>query len=149
MIRPCAFRPAFLRSGTRSDFSGSVRVISSKVETVIHRRPGEVGFLLTSDISSQAERWLLLARAPLQSTVLKVGHHGSATSTTLEFLDRVRPMAAVISAGADNPFGHPAPEVVGRLEAYVGENVFCTAWHGTVELVTDGEKLSLKRERER
>ena len=116
--------------------------------TVLRVSAGEVGFLLTSDISSQAERWLLLARAPLQSTVLKVGHHGSATSSATFFLAVVQPRAAVISVGADNPFGHPDEDVLARLEAAVGrEHLFRTDRHGTVEFTTDGRRLWVRTER--
>ena len=73
---------------------------------------GEVSFLLTADIEAEAERHLLRSSYELRSDVLKVPHHGSKTSTTPAFLRRVDPSLAVISAGADNQYGHPHPEVV-------------------------------------
>ncbi|GAH55576.1 unnamed protein product, partial [marine sediment metagenome] len=76
------------------------------------------------------------------STVLKVAHHGSNTSTTEEFLAVVNPQLAVISVGADNKFGHPTPEVMERLEEKLGsENIYRTDEHGTIELITDGKRL--------
>ena len=73
---------------------------------------------------------------------MKVAHHGSETSTTSQFLAAVDPEVAVISVGADNPFGHPGSEVVERLINSVGEdNVYRTDEDGTVELITDGERL--------
>ena len=73
---------------------------------------------------------------------MKVAHHGSDTSTTPEFLAVVNPQLAVISAGKDNPYGHPSPEVMERLEGKLGsENVFRTDEHGTIEFITDGERL--------
>ena len=79
------------------------------------------------------------------STVLKVGHHGSATSTTVEFLDVVNPRLAVISVGADNPFGHPSRDVVDRLRQRIGqENIYRTDEDGTIEFTTDGERLWVK-----
>jgi len=77
--------------------------------------------------------------------VLKVGHHGSETSTCHEFLAVVNPQLAVISAGKDNPYGHPSPEVMERLEEELGsENIFRTDEHGTIEFITDGERLWVK-----
>ena len=104
---------------------------------------GDVSFLLTGDIEVEAERYLVEAAGDrLQADVLKVGHHGSRTSTTQAFLDRVNPRSAVISAGRENRFGHPHADVVERLETSVGaERVFLTARDGTVEYVSDGEAL--------
>jgi competence protein ComEC len=103
---------------------------------------GEVSFLFTADIRQEAEFELIGQRANLKSTVLKVAHHGSKTSTTLQFLAAVDPEIAVISAGADNPFGHPTPEVVGRLVDRLGDDkVYRTDENGTIELITDGERL--------
>ena len=68
---------------------------------------GGVSFLLTGDIEAGAEERLLLSGLPLRSTVLKVAHHGSRTSTTEQFLSAVSPAVAVVSAGAANPYGHP------------------------------------------
>lgn len=109
---------------------------------------GKISFLLTADITSATEFELILERANLQSTVLKVAHHGSAYGTSAEFLAVAEPVAAVISVGKDNKFGHPAPEVMQRLEEKVGkENIYRTDDNGTVEFITDGEKLWVKRER--
>jgi len=77
--------------------------------------------------------------------VLKVAHHGSETSTSPQFLAAVDPEAAVISVGADNTFGHPGPEVVERLIDRLGEdNVYRTDEDGTIEFITDGERLWLR-----
>jgi len=99
----------------------------------------DVSFLLTGDIGAATERKLIAAGADVRSTVLKVPHHGSATSSSEEFLAVVQPVIAVVSAGAGNPFGHPAPDVVQRLTEYA--RVFSTAEHGAVRFETDGERL--------
>lgn len=100
---------------------------------------GAIRVLLAGDMESEAESRLVNDGVPLSSTVLKVGHHGSATSTTQRFVDAVAPSVAVISAGLDNPYGHPALEVTKRLQAASGAgNVYRTDIHGTVELVSDG-----------
>jgi len=108
----------------------------------------KVSFLLTGDIAYEAELGLLTNRAPLKSSVLKVAHHGSRTSTSARFLNAVSPEAAVISAGAGNQFGHPHAEVVSRLKDSVGESrLYVTAVNGTVQFTTDGERLWVKTER--
>ena len=110
---------------------------------------GEVSFLLTADIRQEAEFELVRQRLGLKSTVLKVAHHGSKTSTCPQFLSLTAPEIAVISAGADNPFGHPSPEVLERLEATLGEDrVYLTSQTGTIEFVTDGEKLWVQTEKQ-
>jgi competence protein ComEC len=83
----------------------------------------------------------------LKSTVLKVSHHGSKTSTTSQFLGAVDPEVAVISVGTDNPFGQPSSEVMERLIDRLGEdNVYRTDEDGTIEFITDGEKLWVRIE---
>ncbi|HEU65351.1 MAG TPA: MBL fold metallo-hydrolase [Chloroflexi bacterium] len=107
----------------------------------------KVSFLFTADIRTEAEFELIGQRANLRSTVLKVSHHGSRTSTTLQFLAAVDPEVAVISAGAANPFGHPSPEVVERLIDRLGEdNVHRTDQHGTIAFTTDGESLWVRHQ---
>jgi competence protein ComEC len=109
---------------------------------VLRLQYGTVSFLLAADIKSDAEWELVRARAPLASTVLKVAHHGSSTSTTMEFLSVVNPQVAVISVGADNDFGLPDEEVLVRLEEKVGrDNLYRTDGQGTITFTTDGEKL--------
>jgi competence protein ComEC len=101
-----------------------------------------ISFLFTADIRPEAEFELMVQRADLKSTVLKVAHHGSMTSTIPQFLAAVDPDVAVISVGANNRFGHPSPDVVQRLIDRVGEdNVYRTDRHGTIEFITDGERL--------
>ena len=109
---------------------------------VLFLKSGEVSFLLTADIMQEAEWELIRSRADLASTVLKVPHHGSATSSTPEFLAAVSPHIAVISTSADNRFGHPSPEVLSRLEQkLIAENILRTDRHGTIEFITEGRKL--------
>lgn len=98
----------------------------------------DVSFLLTADIEAKAERALLDGGVALHATALKVGHHGSNTSSSADFLVAVRPQLSVVSSGKDNPFGHPAPEVVDRLSAY--GPVYNTAEAGPVRFETDGRR---------
>ena len=109
---------------------------------------GEVSFLLPADIHRYTEEVLVASGTTLGATVLKAAHHGSATSSSQAFLNAVQPEVVVVSAGLDNKFGHPAPEVVERLTAAVGVgNVYVTAEHGSVRFSTDGERLWRKTER--
>ena len=112
---------------------------------VMRLSTGEVSFLLTADTMWEAEFELIADRANLRSTVLKVAHHGSNTSTTPEFLAVVNPQVAVISAGTDNPFGHPSDEVMARLKERVGlDKIYRTDKQGNIEFITDGERLWVK-----
>ena len=121
---------------------------SNNDSVVMRLTYGEVSVLLTADIEREAEDRLVASGAELRSTVLKVGHHGSGTSTTERFLDAVDPAIAVVSSGAGNPYGHPAPEVVERLEAKIGApSVYRTDLQGTVEVVSDGESVWVTTER--
>ena len=130
-----------LLTGTGSDINNN--------SVVLRLSMGRVSFLLTGDIEQEAEFELIVQRADLTSTVLKVGHSGSYTSTTPEFLAAANPGVAVISVG-DNPFGHPSGEVVERLEEKLGaENIYLTydaktGEHHTIEFITDGERLWVK-----
>jgi len=117
-------------TGTESDTDNNGVVLRLSMENV--------SFLLTADIRQEAEWELIAARADLGSTVLKVAHHGSDTSTTPEFLAVLNPRLAVISVGADNKFGHPSDEVLERLDP---ENIYRTDEQGTIEFITDGERL--------
>lgn len=99
----------------------------------------DVAFLLTSDIEAAAERGLLASGVNLRADVLKVAHHGSATSSGAAFVAAVSPSLSVVSAGEDNRFGHPAPAVRARLGAY--GDVLVTAERGRVHIETDGERL--------
>ncbi len=111
---------------------------SSIVVQIIY---GDTTFLLTGDAPKSIEEYLVLVEGEhLQSDVLKVGHHGSRTSTSLLFLDEVAPTYAVISASADNRYGHPHVEVTDALfNARV--QTFSTAEEGTVTVRSDGAEV--------
>lgn len=105
---------------------------------------GDKSFLLTGDSPIRIENVLLnLDQNLLDSDVLKAGHHGSRTSTSLPYAEAVSPEYAVISAGKDNTYGHPHKEVLGILEK-VGAKIVSTAESGTIKFETDGKVLELK-----
>jgi competence protein ComEC len=107
---------------------------------VLELHYGDVAILLTGDISAEVERALLPRLTSARTRVLKVAHHGSRTSTSRELLESWRPQIAIVSAGRGNTFGHPAAEVLQRLEA-VGATVLRTDRHGQITLETDGEEV--------
>lgn len=116
---------------------------SNTASIVLHLTFGSHSFLLTGDAPKSIEEYLVLTEGEaLQSTVLKVGHHGSRTSTSELFLDHVRPTHAVISAGADNRYGHPHTEVTDAL-FNAGAVTWNTATDGTVIFQSDGKILTL------
>ena len=132
--------PERLLSGTESDVDNA--------SVVVRVSYGEVSFLLTGDMFSEAEAALAATGRDLESDILKVGHHGSRTSSSRDFLDAVRPSVAVVSAGAGNSFGHPHAETLEELGRYVSpEMVLKTFERGDVRFVTDGETLRVSTER--
>ena len=78
----------------------------------------DISVLFTGDIGFESEGRLVDAGAMIDSDILKVGHHGSAYSTSSEFIEHVSPDTAIISVGAYNRYGHPSPETVERLDTY-------------------------------
>lgn len=107
---------------------------------VLHVQLGQVSFLLSGDIEAEIERALVAAKLPLAATVLKSPHHGSNSSSSKLFLEAVAPQLIVIQVGAENRFGHPAAEVLERYTTQ-GATVLRNDHHGTIELITDGERL--------
>lgn len=101
---------------------------------------GDFSLLLTGDAEVEAEQAMLKNGQPLQALVLKAGHHGANNASSEPFLAAVRPEIVVVSAGADNRYGHPAPEVLARVQA-AGATVLRTDELGTIEVVTDGSQM--------
>jgi len=163
VIKEKGIKCTIAQAGQQIDLGGGVviRVVNPQIPlltntesdldnngVVLELSMGNISFLLTADIWQEAEFELINHRAVRQSTVLKVAHHGSDTSTTAEFLAVVNPRLAVISVGKDNPHGHPSEEVMDRLKKKLGsENIYRTDERGTIEFITDGERLWVKVER--
>lgn len=99
-----------------------------------------LSLLLVGDLGARGEALLLERGGPLRVRALKVAHHGSRFSSDASFLRAARPQLAVVSVGARNPFHHPSPEALGRLEA-AGARVYRTDRDGAVILETDGRVL--------
>jgi competence protein ComEC len=118
----------------------------NEASVVLRVEYGEQRWLLTGDAEAGAEEWLLAqARGGLAATVLKVGHHGSRSSSSPAFLEAVAPRVAVISVGRDNDYAHPSVEVLQRLDA-IGAHVLRTDDEGTIVLSTDGQSLEVRSE---
>lgn len=111
---------------------------------VLHLRYHDRTVLLPGDAEKDAERGMLAENggAKLQADVLKIGHHGSKNSTTPDFLLTVNPHIAIISAGPDNPYGHPSRELLERLEG-AQIRVLRTDRDGAVHMLTDGQRLEI------
>jgi competence protein ComEC len=116
---------------------------------VVGVRVGSVRMLLTGDAEAAEERWMLAndGADALSADVLKVGHHGSRTSTTPEFLAAVAPRVAIISVGAGNHYGLPDEPVLAALELS-GARVLRTDRDGTVVVRTDGHTVWVDTERD-
>ena len=107
---------------------------------------GRTAVLFAGDIEGPVERYLVDRGVLQQSQVLKVGHHGSKTSTTPLLLAHVRPQIAVISVGAGNSFGHPHQWTLDALEA-IGAVVYRTDHDGAVRVTSDGSTLRVETTR--
>jgi competence protein ComEC len=104
---------------------------------VLEVRYDDVALLLTGDIGAEVEQSIAAALRPAPIRILKVAHHGSRTSTSQALLDAWKPHVALISCGRENRFGHPAPDVMRRLESS-GAHIYRTDRDGQITLTTDG-----------
>ena len=106
---------------------------------------GTIDFLMTGDLEAEGEDALIHSGYPIDAEILKIGHHGSSSSTSPAIIARVRPELGVITAGVDNPYGHPHRETLELLkESRV--RVYRTDRDGTVVIRTDGLSYSVKTE---
>lgn len=106
----------------------------------------DVSFLFTGDMEDSAEEDLIYSGADLKATVLKVGHHGSSTSSSPAFLKKVSPLAAVIQCGKDNSYGHPHEETLEKLSKYT-DKIYRTDENGTILIITDGKTVVAVKEK--
>jgi beta-lactamase superfamily II metal-dependent hydrolase len=142
-----------VRTGTTIPFDPAVQVEvlgpdedavqdddNNNASIVIKLTYGGTSFLLTGDAEFPENKAVLDHGFDVRSTVLKLGHHGSRTSTNEDWLQKVQPQLGIISAGQDNSFGHPHPEVVDALEK-LGIQYIRTDEHGTITVTSDGTSL--------
>ncbi|MBA3867693.1 MAG: MBL fold metallo-hydrolase [Anaerolineae bacterium] len=110
---------------------------------VLRLQDGNISFLFTGDAEAPTESILLKTKPDqLTATILKVGHHGSATSSSVAFLQAVHPAVAVYSAGVNNQYGHPNGGTIKRLTA-VGAAIYGTDKYGTITVTTDGKTYNV------
>ncbi len=138
----------FSLGSARAEIVGPIRTSDEPNNTSIVLRIvyGETSFLFTGDAEREEEQDILEAGFPLDSTVLKVGHHGSANSTTYPFLREIMPEYAVISVGAGNAYGHPTDAALSRLRD-AGVTVYRTDLQGEIRCVSDGTNVTFQTEK--
>jgi len=122
-----------LLRGTRSDLNSN--------SVVLRLDHGESSFLFTGDAEAPTESHLLRSQLG-DIDVLKVAHHGSGHSSTLPFLETLRPQAALISCGEDNRYHHPYPQALKRLRS-VGSLIYRTDLSGNIRALSDGNKIEI------
>ncbi|WP_336788466.1 ComEC/Rec2 family competence protein [Paenibacillus sp. MMO-177] len=118
-----------------NDWSAVLRVVN-----------GKNSFLFTGDAEQKSEADMISSKATLKSDVLKVGHHGSDTSSSTAFIKAVAPKYAVISVGAKNSYGHPTATTLNTLKT-ANATVYRTDKSGTITFVSDGTKITVKTEK--
>lgn len=104
---------------------------------------GKVSFLFTGDAEQNAEEGMLSRDEDLGADILKVGHHGSSTSSTESFVDAVDPEVSIMSVGQDNKYNHPDQGVLSRFEDK-GVDLYATKDNGTIVVNTDGEDYDIE-----
>jgi competence protein ComEC len=148
-----------VRTGTQIPFDSAVKLEvlgpddeavqsddTNDASIVIKLTYGQTSFLLTGDAESPENRAILRQGFDVHSTVLKLGHHGSSTSTDEDWLRAVRPQLAIISVGANNPYGHPHRQVIDALNK-LGIQYIRTDEHGAVTVTSDGAQTHVVSQR--
>lgn len=115
----------------------------NNASVVLKLEYGKESVLLTGDIEAPVEQDILAQKENISADFLKVGHHGSKTSTTESFLQAVNPLVAFISVGAKNRYGHPHRAVLDRLERF-GVKYYRTDINRSSDLILDGKKYLIK-----
>ena len=122
-----------LYTGTNSSDLNSTSIIIKMIF-------GNYSYLFTGDTTSEIEK--LILKENIDVDVLKVAHHGSKTSSSLEFLQKVTPSYAIISVGKNNSYNHPSTTTIKRLKKYTN-NIYLTSELGTILLTSDGQKINV------
>lgn len=134
-----------LASGDSKSVEAGEALNDSSIVAIM--RYQDVAMLLTGDAGVAVEREILAKYPSLQADILKAGHHGSRTSTSKALLDAISPRAVLISAGADNTYGHPHREVVERINES-GASLYRTDRQGDIIVTSDGETFEIKTARQ-
>jgi competence protein ComEC len=145
-VRPVnlgSFRLVFLNRPHGPDRKNNSNLDLNNSSVVLRLEFGDVSFIFTGDMESMGEKELLSSGVKLRADVLKVGHHGSRTSSSLRFLNAVQPKIAVISAGWPSQAGFPDSKVLKRLNM-AGIKAFWTGRDGAITVTTDGKGLRVR-----
>lgn len=142
-IRPVHGQTYYLGGGVRLEVLFPDRLLQASADNtasvVMRLVYKQASVLLTGDIPDAVEEYLIDRKiAALNADVLKVAHHGSDTSSSMEFVRAASPAYAVIQAGPDNPYGHPDAVVLDRLKR-AGARVLCTCKEGSITFQTNGD----------
>ncbi|USN53249.1 MAG: MBL fold metallo-hydrolase [Candidatus Nomurabacteria bacterium] len=124
----------------KGDWRGKEPDDQNRYSVVTRLDVGAKSFILTGDADFDEEKEMLESGLPLHADVLKLGHHGSKTSSSDAWLDAVEPSIVIVSAGLDNQFGHPSPETLERVEQR-GAQILSTIEEGDVCIEVRGEEL--------
>lgn len=138
-----------LLGSSRIDFLGPVKEKgkdTNSTSIVLKVTYGNTSFLFTGDAERDEEEEILSSGANLKSTVLKVGHHGSKTSTSYPFIREIMPQYAVISCETGNDYGHPHKETMSRLSD-AGVEVYRTDTQGHITMTSDGNNITVKTQK--
>jgi competence protein ComEC len=121
----------------------SVQFVDNEQSLVLRLTYGRTSFLLAADIGRKSEEYIIENFEELESQLLKSPHHGSSSSSSQQFLDKVSPQIVVVSVGEGNWYGHPDQEVIARYEK-MGTKIFRTDLHGAVEVSSNGQTLFVR-----
>ncbi len=119
---------------------------ANNISVVTRLTFGERSFLFMGDAEKDVEKELLQSGRTLSADVLKVGHHGSNTSSSQAFLSVVDPDIAIVPCGKGNSYDHPHAEVLSRLEK-LGATIYRADVHGHISIVTDGKNLDVSTQK--
>lgn len=115
---------------------------TNEASIVVKVSYGNTSFLLTGDAPTEVENFLVATYGQqLRADVLKLGHHGSKTSSSDLFLGMVNPSTVIVSAGLGNKYGHPSPETIERVES-INAQILETSQMGTIRCVSNGDTVS-------
>lgn len=120
-----------------------VQTVHNDQSLVLRISYGQTSFLLTGDIEIHSEREILENVSEIKCQVLKSPHHGSKSSSSIPFLQKIAPRIVVISVGEGNRYGLPDQEVLQRYQE-IGTKIYRTDLHGAVEVSSDGQRISIR-----
>ena len=103
---------------------------------------GETSYLFQGDAEASVEKELIKSQFNLDSDILKLGHHGSNTSSTTDFLNKVTPFAGIISCGSDNTYCHPDGSIIDRLDN-MGIDAYATSLSGDITITSNGQNICI------